>query len=83
MKLLTKVQVVVILACVAVGIFAFASPYFLGKSGVIVVSITNPECQNIHAGDTITEVEGKQIKGIQDFVSLRFQPKLFVSMVVN
>ena len=83
MKVLNKIHLIVILVFVALGSFAFLSPYFIKKSGVVVVSVSNPGCQNIHVGDIITEVGGNQVKNIQDFTSVKFQPKQFVSLVVN
>lgn len=83
MKTLVKLQLIVILAFIILGVFVFASPYFIKKSGVIVVSVSNAECQNVQIGDIITEVGGNQVKGIQSFNSFRFQPKQFVSLVVN
>ena len=83
MKILNKIQLIIIVAFVALGAYAFASPYFLKKSGVIVVSVSNLECQNVNAGDFITEVGGNQLAGAKDFSTLRFQPSQFVSLVVN
>lgn len=83
MKTLNKIQLIIILALISLGLYVFASPYFVRRPGVIVVSISNPECQNIHTGDVITEAGGNQIKGTQDFSSLRFQANQFVSLVVN
>ena len=83
MKVLVKIQFIIVLALVVVGVSAFAYSAVIKKSGVSVVSISNPDCQNIHVGDIITEVGGNQIKGIQDFASAKFLPKQFVSLVVN
>jgi hypothetical protein len=83
MKVLNQVQLVVILIFVALGSFIFLSPYLTKKTGAIVVDISNPDCQNIHAGDVITEAGGNQVQSVQDFNSLKFQPNQFVSIIVN
>jgi len=83
MKTWNKIQFAIILVFVAVGAFVFVSPYFMKKSGVVVVSVSNSGCQNVRVGDIITEVGGNQIADTQDFNSARFQPQQFVSLVVN
>lgn len=83
MKVWNKVQLIVILTLLGVGTLVFLSPYIIKKLGVVVVSIPNKDCQNIHVGDVITEAGGNQIKGNEDFSSLRFQANQFISLVVN
>jgi hypothetical protein len=83
MKVLNQMQLVVILVFVALGSFVFLSPYLIKKAGAVVVAISNPDCQNVHVGDTITEAGGNQIQTVNDFNSLRLQPNQFVSLVVN
>jgi hypothetical protein len=83
MKVLNQVQLVAILIFVALGSFIFLSPYLSKKTGAIVVDVSNPDCQNIHAGDVITEAGGNQVQSMQDFNSLKFQQNQFVSIVVN
>lgn len=83
MKILNKIQLIIIMTFVALGAYVFVSPYFFKSSGVIVVSVSNPECQNVNIGDFITEVGGNQLVGAADFSTLRFQANRFVSLVVN
>jgi hypothetical protein len=83
MKVWIKVELALILILISVGIYVFASPYLMKRSGVVVVSVSNKDCQNVQAGDIITEAGGNQIKGNEDFTSIRFQPNQFVSLVVN
>jgi len=83
MKVWNKVQLAIIIALLSIGAYVFASPYLIKKPGVVVVSISNSGCQNVHIGDIITEAGGNQIKASDDFGSLRFQPSQFVSLIVN
>lgn len=83
MKVLNQLQLVVILVFLAVGSLIFVSSYFIKKPGVVVVSVTNPNCQSIHPGDIITEAGGNQIQTLQDFNSIKFQSNQFVSLVIN
>jgi preprotein translocase subunit SecD len=83
MKVLNRVQLVAILVFVALGSFVLLSPYLIKKAGAVVVAVSNSNCQNVHVGDIITEAGGNQIQTLQDFNSIRFQPKQFVSLVVN
>lgn len=83
MKVLNQVQLAAVLIFVALGSFIFLSPYLAKKTGAIVANVSNPDCQNIHAGDVITEAGGNQVQSLQDFDSLKFQPNQFVSIIVN
>lgn len=83
MKVLNQVQLVVILFFVALGSFVLLSPYIFKRAGAVVVAVSNPDCQNVHVGDVITEASGSKIQTVQDFNSLKFQPNQFVSLVVN
>lgn len=83
MKTLNKIQLIVIIALVVLGAYTFGSPYLIRKSGVAVVSVSNPSCNNVNPGDIITEVGGNQINSIQDFNSLKFSSNQFISLVVN
>jgi len=83
MKVWNKVQLAIILVFVALGSYVFISPYLIKNPGVTVVSVSNPECKNVRIGDVITEAGGNQIRVIDDFNSLKFQPKQFVAIVVN
>jgi len=83
MKVWLKVQLTIILALLGIGGGLFGSHYLIKKQGVVVVSTANKDCKNLNPGDIITEAGGNQIGNSNDFKSARFQPRQFVSLVVN
>lgn len=86
MDLLKNVRVIVVLLLILVFAYFLISPYFLKKSGVIVVSVDkDSKCGVIKEGDVITNVLGSYIRNSEEFKTIEKNAKSneYTNMVVN